>query len=163
MSAPLSHTVSINIDPDKRTTNVSSWSSDSNFGLDHRDLSASQSNSGAEVMLAGDCSKALTVNPTAYLRPMRLLVVDESDQVRQMCRDSAENFGIIVTEAETVSAARKILKRKNTAILILDLTRPEGEGQSLVAEMKSLCPNTLLIGMSASATITSAVETMRTG
>jgi len=164
VSAPLSHTASIDIDPDKRPTKISSWSSsDSNFGLENRDPSASLSNSGAEVMLAGDCSKAVTVNPTAYLQAIRLLVVDESDQVRQMCCNAAENFGFVVTEAETVSAARKILERKDTAILVLDLTRPEGEGQSLVAEMKSLCPNTLLIGMSATATIASAVETMRTG
>jgi DNA-binding NtrC family response regulator len=114
-------------------------------------------------MSVGDCSKALAANPTAFLQPIRLLVVDESDQVRQMCCEAAENFGFVGPEAETIPAARKILERKDTAILMLDLTRSEGEGQSFVAEMKSLCPNTLLIGMSASATIASAVETMRTG
>jgi two-component system response regulator HydG len=163
MSAQLSRIASINIDPDKRTTRFSPWSSDPNFDVDNHDFSASQSNSGAEVMSVGDCSKALAANPTAYLQPIRLLVVDESDQVRQMCCEAAENFGFVGVEAGTIPAARKILARKDTAILMLDLTRQEGEGQSLVAEMKSLCPNTLLIGMSASATIASAVETMRTG
>jgi two-component system response regulator HydG len=114
-------------------------------------------------MSVGDCSKAAAANPTAFLQPIRLLVVDESDQVRQMCCEAAETFGFVGVEAETIPAARKILERKDTAILMLDLTQQEGEGQSLVAEMKSLCPNTLLIGMSASATIASAVETMRTG
>lgn len=115
-------------------------------------------------MLIGDRSKTLaTPQPTEYLQPVRLLVVDESDQVRQMCREAAADFGFVAVEAETVPAARQILERKDTAILMLDLTRQEGEGQSLVAELKSLSPNTLLIGMSASATIASAVETMRTG
>jgi DNA-binding NtrC family response regulator len=162
MSAPLSSTASI-VEPDKRTTKFSSRSSDPNFGLVDHDPSTSQSNSGAEVMSVGDCSKALAANPTAFLHSRRLLVVDESDQVRQMCCEAAENFGFVGVEAETIPVARQILERKDTAILMLDLTQQESEGQSLVAEMKSLCPNTLLIGMSASATIASAVETMRTG
>jgi DNA-binding NtrC family response regulator len=162
MSAPLSSTASI-VEPDKRTTKFSSRSSDPNFGLVDHDPSTSQSNSGAEVMSVGDCSKALAANPTAFLHSRRLLVVDESDQVRQMCCEAAENFGFVGVEAETIPAARQILERKDTAILMLDLTQQESEGQSLVAEMKSLCPNTLLIGMSASATIASAVETMRIG
>jgi DNA-binding NtrC family response regulator len=161
MSAPLSSTASINVEPDERTTKFSSPSSDLILG--NHDSSASQSSNWAEVMSVGDCSKALPANPTAFLQPIRLLVVDESDQVRQMCCEAAENFGFVGLEAETIPAARKILERKDTAILMLDLTRSEGEGQSFVAEMKSLCPNTLLIGMSASATIASAVETMRTG
>jgi DNA-binding NtrC family response regulator len=162
MSAPLSSTASI-VEPDKRTTKFSSRSSDPNFGLVDHDPSTSQSNSGAEVMSVGDCSKALAANPTAFLHSRRLLVVDESDQVRQMCCEAAENFGFVGVEAETIPVARQILERKDTAILMLDLTQQESEGQSLVAEMKSLCPNTLLIGMSASATIASAVETMRIG
>ncbi len=157
MSVPLSRTASINVESDKRTTTFSPWSSDPNFDL--HDSSARQSNSGAEIMSVGDCSKALAAN----LQPIRLLIVDESDQLRQMCCEAAESFGFVAVEAETISAARQILEREDIAILMLDLTQPEGEGQSLVAEMKSLCPNALLIGMSASATIASAVETMRTG
>jgi DNA-binding NtrC family response regulator len=163
MSAPLSRTASINVESDKRTTTFSPWSSDPNFDLDNHDSSARQSNSGAVIMSVGDCSKALAANPTAYLQPVRLLIVDESDQLRQMCCEAAENFGFVTVEAKTIPAARQILEREDIAIMMLDLTRPEGESQSLVAEMKSLCPNTLLIGMSASATIASAVETMRTG
>jgi DNA-binding NtrC family response regulator len=163
MSAPLSSTASINVEPDERTTKFSSRSSDPIFDLVNHDSFASQSSSWAEVMSVGDCSKALAANPIAFLQPIRLLVVDESDQVRRMCCEAAENFGFVGVEAETIPAARTILERKDTAILMLDLTRSEGEGQSLVAEMKSLCPNILLIGMSASATIASAVETMRTG
>jgi DNA-binding NtrC family response regulator len=163
MSARLSSTASVEVEPDKRTPEFSPRSSDPNFDLANYDSSASQSGSWAEVMSVGDYSKALAANPTAFLQPIRLLVVDESNQVRQMCCEAAENFGFVGMEAETIPAGRKILERKDIAILMLDLTGPEGEGQSLVAEMKSLCPNTLLIGMSASATIASAVTTMRTG
>jgi DNA-binding NtrC family response regulator len=157
MSAQLSNTASI-VDPEKETTTLSSRLRDTNLSLANPHSSGSQSNGGAEVMSVGDC-----LNPTAYLQSMRLLVVDENDQVRRMCREVAERLGFVVEEATTIPTARKIIQRKDTAIVILDLTLPEGKGPSFVAEMKSLCPNTLWIGMSASATIASAVETMRTG
>jgi two-component system response regulator HydG len=80
-----------------------------------------------------------------------------------MCCEVAGSFGFVRTEAETISSARKILERQDTGVLLLDLTRAETEGQSLLAEIKSLSPNTLVIGMSASATIASAVETIRSG
>src|SRR4030081_2573001 len=163
MSAPLSRTASINVESDKRTTTFSPGSSDPNFNLHNHDAGARQSNPRAEIMSVGDCSKALAANPAAYLQPIRLLIVDENDQLRQMCCEAAKHFGFVALEAETMFAARRILEREEFAILMLDLTRPEGEGQSLVAEMKSLRPNALLIAMSASATIASVVETMRTG
>src|SRR5258708_34449467 len=92
-SARLTSTASMNVEPDKRTTKFSPWSSDPDFTSVNHDSSASPSNSGAEVMSVGDCSRFLTANPTAFLQPIRLLVVDESDQVRQMCCYAAENFG----------------------------------------------------------------------
>jgi DNA-binding NtrC family response regulator len=162
MSAQLSSTASIGC-PEKETTKLSPWLQDPNFSRANPNRSASQSNGGMEVMSVGDCSKTLNPHPTAYLQSIRLLVVDKSDDLRQMCCEVAESLGFAVMVAETVSAARKILKQKDTAILMLDLTEGEGEGQSLLTEMKSLCPNTLSIGISAAATIASAVETMRAG
>jgi DNA-binding NtrC family response regulator len=92
-----------------------------------------------------------------------MLVVDESRHVRQMCCEVAEAFGFVGIEAETIRAARKILERKDTAILILDLTQQKSGDRSLLAEMRSICPDALVIGTSASATIASAVDIMRAG
>jgi DNA-binding NtrC family response regulator len=164
MSAPQSSTASIDVvQADKQITDSSPWSSDRNSHFENLDSPASQSSGAEEVMTVGDCSKAFATNPGTFLHPIRLLVVDESEQIRQMCCEAANNFGFVAVEAATILAARRILERRDTAVLMLDLTRPEGESQSLIAEMKTLCPNALLIGMSASATIASAVETMRTG
>ena len=151
MSAQLSSKASENFGPDKKFDSIS------------HDPSANHNNRGAEVMSDGGRSEELTANPATNLLPLRLLVVDDSIQVRQMCCEVAEYLGFVVVETEAITAAREILLRKDTAILMLDLTRPEGEGQSLLAEMRSLYPDTLVIGMSASATIDSAVETMRSG
>jgi DNA-binding NtrC family response regulator len=160
MSAPLSRTASINVEPHQRIPDF--LPRPSNRNLDFANHDSSRSQSGKEgTSSAEDCPRAFAANPTAYLQPIRMLVVDESDQVRQMCCEAAETFGFVGLEAETIAAARKILGRIDTAIVMLDLTRPEG--RSFITEMKSLYPNALLIGMSASATICSAVETMRTG
>ena len=163
MSAPLSCTASINVEPHQGLSTVSSWSSDPKLQSSHLDSSACPSDNREEGILIGVASKAPIPNPTPYLQPIRLLIVDESDQVRQLCRGAAEDFGFVAMEAETLPAARQILERKDTAILMLDLTGPDGDRQSLVAEVKGCYPNILLIGMSASASIASAVETMRTG
>jgi len=142
--------------PEKSTTRSSSGLQDTD-SFDH-DRFPSHGDSAS-----GDYSNAPTASPTAFARPPRLLVVDESDEVRQTCREAAERFRFVVIEADTIPAARKILERNNTAIVLLDLTRPEGEGRSVLAEIKSLCPGALLIGMSSSATIASAVATMQIG
>jgi DNA-binding NtrC family response regulator len=163
MSAPLSRTASKNLSPDKNAPKLSSFLRDPDCDFAKHDPSADQSNGRGAATPAGGRSDASSLGPTAPLQPLRLLVVDESSQVRQMCREVAGSFGFVGTEAETIPSAREILERQETDVLILDLTRTESEGQSLLAEIKSLSPNTLVIGMSASATITSAVETIRAG
>ena len=163
MSAPLSCTASMSVETDAGNSNLFSRSSDPNLASDNHRTPARQSENEAEVILIEGGSKTFATHPNPYLRLIRLLIVDESDQVRKICREAAEDFGFVAMEAETINAARPILNRKDAAILMVDLTRPEGDERSVVAEMKRLYPNTLLIGMSASATIASAVETMRVG
>jgi DNA-binding NtrC family response regulator len=161
MSAQLSSTASKNLSHDKNAPKPAFLpDSDSDCDFAEHDRFANQSDGrGATAPAAGPSS----LDPTPHLQPLRLLVVDESSQVRQMCCEVAERFGFVGTEAETILSGREILERQETAVLVLDLTRTESEGQSLLAEIKSLSPNTLVIGMSASATIASAVETIRAG
>lgn len=92
-----------------------------------------------------------------------MLVLDENTQVRKACCEIAESLQFTVTETGNAGAARRILKGKNTAILLLDMTHPENGSLTLLKEMKVLCPETLVIAMSARATISSAVDTMRIG
>jgi DNA-binding NtrC family response regulator len=163
MSARLSSTASKNLSTDKNALKSPLFLQDHNRDLAKHDLSADQSSGRGAVAPAGGRSDASSLDPSADLHPLRLLVVDESSQVRQMCYEVAGSFGFVGTEAETIPSALKIIERKETAVLVLDLTRTESEGQSLLAEIKSLSPNTLVIGMSSSATIASAVETIRAG
>jgi DNA-binding NtrC family response regulator len=162
MSAQLSSTASINFDPDKKTVASSLQSQDPEINFKDGRFT-NPSNSESEVLSVRDSSKVFTANTTPQFQPLRLLVVDESSHVRQMCCEVAEGFGFVGVEAETITAAREILERKNTDVLILDLTWPESGSKSFLVEMKALSPNTFVIGMSSSATIASAVETMQIG
>jgi two-component system response regulator HydG len=157
MSAQLSSTASESIGSRKKAIESSPRLRDSLSNIDkHHHLT--QIHEGialATTLAAADC-------PTPS-QPLRMLVVDESRSVRKMCCEVAESFGFAGTEAESISAARKLLKRRDTAILVLDLTQQEGGDRALLAEMKSICPDALVIGTSASATIASAVEIMRAG
>jgi DNA-binding NtrC family response regulator len=161
MSAQLSSTASKDLNPDKSAAKLPSFSRDSDGDFAKHDQFADQSKGRGAV--AGDHWRASRIGSSAQFQPLRLLVVDESSQVRRMCCDVAETFGFVGTEAETILSAREILERQDTGVLLLDLTRVESETQSLLTELKSLSPNTLVIGMSASATIASAVETIRSG
>jgi DNA-binding NtrC family response regulator len=94
---------------------------------------------------------------------MRLLVVNENTEVRSAFCEVASCLGFLVDETGSAVTAREILVRNQTDILLVDVTRPESGAQSLLEEMKALCPETLVIVMSARATIASAVDTMRLG
>jgi DNA-binding NtrC family response regulator len=162
MSAPLS-TASEPIRPRNEQIELSPCLRDPNSDIDKHNLFVNRTGDGLAISSIVDFSKTfIPTSPTAP-QPLRMLVVDESRHVRQICCEVAEAFGFVGIEAETISAARKILERKDSAILILDLTQQEGGDRSLLAEMKSICPEALVIGTSASATIESAVEIMRAG
>ena len=94
---------------------------------------------------------------------LRLLVLEDNTKVRKACREIAESLGFTVTEAENAVVARKILKRTDIAILLLDMTDPGNGNLVLLQEMRALYPDTLVIAMNARATIASAVNTMRIG
>src|SRR3981189_588034 len=108
MSAPSSHTASMNVESGKRATTFSPQSSDPNLDLDNHDCSARQRNSWAES--DGNQPNAFATNLPANLQPIRLLIVDQSDQLRQMCCEAAKHFGFVTVEAETMFAARRILE-----------------------------------------------------
>ncbi len=156
MSAPLSSTASIETKSNSRVSEHSS------------NYSASNCISAESVTLANEDDRPVDptsqiVNTRASPQGLRFLVVDESRQVRQMCLEVAKGFGFEGSEAATIPAAREALKRKDTALVVLDLTQSESIGQSFLVEIKALRPNALVIAMSASATIPSAVQTMQIG
>jgi two-component system response regulator HydG len=100
---------------------------------------------------------------TSRNSPLRILLTDENSEIRNAFSDVARSLGFLIDQADSATAARKILERKQIDIFLLDVTRAESQNQSLFEEMKVLYPETLVILTSACGTIESAVTAMKGG
>ena len=94
---------------------------------------------------------------------LHVLVVDDDAAVRKACCDIVERRGFAAMDADSVAAARAILKYQKIDLLLLDLKLPDGGGLTLLEQVKTLYPNTSVVVMTAFATVASAVEAMRIG
>jgi DNA-binding NtrC family response regulator len=94
---------------------------------------------------------------------MHVLILDEDDAVRSAVCEIALALGHHPHAVSTVDAARDYLRGNSTDVLLLDLKSPGGATLDLLDEVKTVRPSTTVIVMTAYATVTSAVEVMRTG
>ncbi|HUY81828.1 MAG TPA: sigma-54 dependent transcriptional regulator [Acidobacteriaceae bacterium] len=94
---------------------------------------------------------------------MHVLIVDEDPTVRSACCEIAAARGFVPFGVSDLAAARSLLRGNSVDILILDLKSPAGAGLELLEEVRLLHPQIAVIVMTAYATVTSAVEAMRTG
>ena len=94
---------------------------------------------------------------------MHVLILDEDAAVRSAISEIAASRGFLPHAVSTVDEARAYLRGNSTDVLLLDLKSPTGEGIELLDEVKTLQSDTSVIVMTAFATVTSAVEVMRTG
>jgi len=108
-----------------------------------------------------DSQEGLT--PGEQSAQLNVLVVDDDGSVRNACREIARNLGHQTHVAESVPTARAVLKGESIDVLLLDLKLPGGGGLALLEEVKSLYPDTVVVVMTAFATVNSAVEAMRIG
>ncbi len=94
---------------------------------------------------------------------MHVLVVDDDAAIRTAVSDIARNLGFAVSSVEDTNATRAALKAHMADIVLLDLKLPGGGGLPLVEEIRTVYPETVVVVMTAYATVSSAVEAMRTG
>jgi len=94
---------------------------------------------------------------------MHVLIVDEDPAVRSACCEIAAARGFVPCGVDNLAAARTLLRGNGIDILLLDLKSPAGAGLELLEEVKLLHPEIAVVVMTAFATVTSAVEAMRTG
>lgn len=101
--------------------------------------------------------------PSAAPGKMHVLIVDEDAAVRSAISEITLSRGFLPHAVSSAKAAREYLSGNSTDVLLLDLKSPNGEGIELLDEVKTLQSETSVIVMTAFATVTSAVEVMRTG
>ncbi len=115
------------------------------------------------VTVAHTSFMANNVQSPARSGRMHVLIVDEDPAVRSACCEIATSRGFVPYGIDNLAAARSLLRGNSVDILVLDLKSPAGAGLELLEEVKLLHPEIAVIVMTAFATVTSAVEAMRTG
>jgi two-component system response regulator HydG len=90
-------------------------------------------------------------------------VIEEDDATRSACVEIATLCGFAAEGLADVGDAQQLLHSHTVDLLLLELKASRREGLQLLEEVKVLTPDTAVIVMTASATIGSAVEVMRTG
>ncbi|HET7185000.1 MAG TPA: PAS domain S-box protein [Terriglobales bacterium] len=98
------------------------------------------------------------------MRP-QVLIVDDSLTVRMDLQEKFESIGFAATTCATLSTARKALKERPYALVILDVLMPDGSGIDLLQEIKS-SPGTAalpVILLSTEAEVRDRVRGLRTG
>ena len=95
---------------------------------------------------------------------MEVLIVDDDAASRMAISDIARNQGFAVASVDNLAAGRETLKSRLPDILLLDLKLPGGGGGlTLLEKARALCPDTVVVVMTAYPTVSSAVEAMRMG
>jgi CheY-like chemotaxis protein len=87
-----------------------------------------------------------------------VLVVDDEEYVREVCREYLSEIGLISLSAENGSEALDIFKRhlNDIPLIILDLTMPQMDGVATLRELRRLKPDIKVIVSSGHATQASA-------
>ena len=93
----------------------------------------------------------------------RLLIVDDEPRIGQVLSLLAKRWGYEVQTASNGNEAIKILEDFRAEVVLSDLKMPGMDGEQLLREIKKQYPQTIVIMMTAHATVKSAVEAMKAG
>ena len=132
----------------------------------HGPGASTASSPGSGTVLPADAvsPSAASTHRTLSARPtLEVLIVDDDAPVRKACAEIASSMGFHTSAADSVHAARTCLARGQVDLMLLDLRLPGGGGLALLEEVRATHPETVVIVMTAFATVTSAVDAMRLG
>ncbi|MBM9513427.1 response regulator [Desulfogranum marinum] len=79
---------------------------------------------------------------------MRVLVIDDDQQMRKLLRQVMEWAGYEVMEAEDGRAGMKMQQQIQADLVITDLIMPEQEGLETITALKNLYPSVRIIAIS---------------
>ena len=112
----------------------------------------------------GGQAPATTSEISVRTPELQLLVVDDDEEARAVCSQTASGMGFNVLTALNVAAARAILRHQMIDLLLLDLKLPGGaDVMALVEEIRINHTQTAVVVMTANASVDSAVEAIRMG
>jgi DNA-binding NtrC family response regulator len=95
--------------------------------------------------------------------PVTVLIVDDEDTTRNLCRDVVADSGLRARTASTTEQATEILEQYPIDVVITDLRVPQLGGIGLLKRIRETYPQTPVIVLTQYGTIESAVEATRMG
>jgi len=95
--------------------------------------------------------------------PIRILIVDDQPDIRELCACVGRGLGLACAQAETAEEALLRAENDPPELVLADLLMGKMTGLELLAELKRRSPRTEVALMSAYGSIESAVEAMRLG
>ena len=76
---------------------------------------------------------------------MKILVVDDEQPIRRLCKEELEDDGYEVATACTGAGAMESFRRESPDLVILDIKLPDVDGLELLARMKEIRPGVPVI------------------
>jgi len=92
-----------------------------------------------------------------------ILIVDDEDATRELCRDIASEMGLEVHTASTTNEALELLEQSPVDIVVTDLKVPQMGGLELLKRISAGQPNTSVMVLTQYGTIETAVTATRLG
>lgn len=92
-----------------------------------------------------------------------ILVVDDEAANRETLCDLLAEEGYETASADSADAALELLETNEFDLIVTDLRMPGRDGVELLREARKLCPQTLVVLMTAYASVETAVEALRQG
>lgn len=92
-----------------------------------------------------------------------VLVIDDEERVREGCRKVLVRDGYEVTIAESGGVGLDLIERQHYDLILLDLMMPSLSGFDVLAHVKKLHPDTVIIVISGYATVENSIEAMKQG
>jgi DNA-binding NtrC family response regulator len=112
----------------------------------------------AEFLAMTEALHARSLNPSLIL-----LVVDDDEHIREVCRSVACETGMKVLDVSTAEEALELLEVSSVDILLTDLRLPGTSGLELLKRVTVTHPDVAVIMLTQYGTIDSAVQATRMG
>jgi DNA-binding NtrC family response regulator len=109
--------------------------------------------------------ETLTANEVTHprLSAATVLIVDDEESTRDVCRGVAEDAGVHVRTATTTEEALAILEEAAIDVVITDLKVPQLGGLGLLRHLRANAPHVAVMVLTQYGTIESALEATRLG
>jgi DNA-binding NtrC family response regulator len=92
----------------------------------------------------------------------RALIIDDEENFAESLAMALDDM-LDISIANSLEAARERLAEQDYVIILLDVRLPEGNGVDYIKEFKTLQPNTIIVMLTAHATVENAVAALKLG